>query len=122
MFVNDMCMCRTIYLLGMLNCKLFSEQEALEMSLATDEVELHNVVLNCSSHVFMCTSTDSNNCLCTWLTVYIEIVITADCKLLPWQQMKMCKYLLSSCVDKVTEHIFLALCISIGLIPNDHVM
>ena len=43
---------------------------------------------------------------CTWLTVYIEIAITADCKLLPWQQMQMlCKYLLSSCVAKVTGHV-----------------
>ena len=43
------------------------------------------VVIRYSSHVFICTSTDSNNCLCTWLTVYIEIAITAVCKLLPWQ-------------------------------------
>ena len=50
------------------------------------------------------------------LTVYIEIVVTADCKLLPWQQMKMLpKYLLSSCVAKVMGHIFLVL--RIGLIP-----
>ena len=34
-FVNEMCMCITMYLLGMLNYKLLSEQEALEMSLAT---------------------------------------------------------------------------------------
>ena len=64
----------------------------------------------------MCTSTDSNNCLCTWLTDYIEIAITVVCKLLPWQQMILCKYLLSSCVAKVMGHIVLVLYIGVGLI------
>jgi len=53
------------------------------------------------------------------LTVYIEIAITADCKLLPWQQLKlMWKYVLSSCVAKVTGHIFLVLHIDVGLIST----
>ena len=33
------------------------------------EETMFGVVISYSSHVFMCTSTDSNNCLCTWFTL-----------------------------------------------------
>ena len=40
---------------------------------------MFRVVISYSSHVFMCTSTDSNNCLWRWLTVYIEIQLFVNC-------------------------------------------
>ena len=57
--------------------------------------------------MFSCALLQIPTIVCTSLTVDIETVITADCKLLPWQQMKLlCKYLLSSCVAKVTGHVY----------------
>ena len=65
----------------------------------------------------MCTSTNSNNCLCAWLTVYIEIAIIVVCKLLPWQQMNIVQIPLEQlCCQGSVGHIFPVLHIGVELI------